>query len=80
MRFAFFLVLVLTSIQSFAQWKPAGNNIRTPWAEKLDPANPHPEYPRPQMKRDGWLNLNGLWDFSITYIMYNTWAVLCEFK
>jgi beta-galactosidase/beta-glucuronidase len=68
MRFAFFLVLVLTSLQSFAQWKPAGNNIRTPWAEKLDPANPHPEYPRPQMKRDGWLNLNGLWDYSITYI------------
>ncbi len=24
---------------------------------------PRPEYPRPQFVRDGWMNLNGKWDF-----------------
>jgi Beta-galactosidase/beta-glucuronidase len=36
----------------------------TPWAEQVDPQNPLPEYPRPQMVRDSWMNLNGLWDFT----------------
>ena len=47
-------------------WKPAGNKIMTPWAEKVSPANPLPEYPRPQMVRSLWQNLNGLWDYAIT--------------
>ena len=25
---------------------------------------PRPEYPRPQMKRDNWINLNGEWDYA----------------
>jgi beta-galactosidase/beta-glucuronidase len=52
---------------SFAQtaWKPAGNKIRTTFAEKIDPKAPLPEYPRPQMVRDNWVNLNGLWEFAI---------------
>ena len=28
-------------------------------------AIPRPEYPRPQLKRNGWLNLNGTWEFEI---------------
>jgi len=48
------------------QWKPAPNALMTPWAEKLDPAKPLPEYPRPQMVRADWTNLNGLWDYAIT--------------
>jgi hypothetical protein len=40
--------------------------ISTLWAEKVDPANPLPEYPRPQLVRDAWMNLNGLWDYAIT--------------
>ncbi len=46
-------------------WQPAGDRIKTPWAEKVDPANPLPEYPRPQMVRNDWQNLNGLWDYTI---------------
>jgi len=46
-------------------WKPAGDKIKTQWAEKVDPANPLPEYPRPALARDQWLNLNGLWDYAI---------------
>ena len=31
--------------------------------KKQGPSIPRPEYPRPQMVRDNWLNLNGLWEF-----------------
>jgi beta-galactosidase/beta-glucuronidase len=47
------------------QWKPAGSMIQTAWAAEIDPLKPLPEYPRPQMVRDMWLNLNGLWDYSL---------------
>ncbi len=35
------------------------------WAEKVDPAQTLPEYPRPQMVRSKWINLNGLWQYNI---------------
>lgn len=41
-------------------------NIVTRWAEKAVCAQPLPEYPRPQMVRDNWLNLNGKFDYAIT--------------
>lgn len=46
-------------------WKPAGNRIMTSWGENLNPDNVLPEYPRPQMVRSEWLNLNGLWNYAI---------------
>jgi beta-galactosidase/beta-glucuronidase len=46
-------------------WKIAGKKITTPWSEKVDPTNPLPEYPRPQMVRPTWMNLNGLWEYAI---------------
>ena len=51
---------------SFAQWKPAGDKIKTSWGEQLDPKNVLPEYPRPIMERNDWKNLNGLWKYAIT--------------
>ncbi len=47
------------------EWKPVENPIFTTWGEKLDPAAAWPEYPRPALVRDEWMNLNGLWDYSI---------------
>ncbi|MDR2953949.1 MAG: beta-galactosidase [Prevotella sp.] len=58
-------VLLLSSTIAFAQWKPAGDKIKTKWAETLDPNNVLPEYPRPIMERADWSNLNGLWEYAI---------------
>jgi beta-galactosidase/beta-glucuronidase len=55
----------LMSLANAQAWKPAGDKIKTAWADKVDPANPLPEYPRPQMVRDLWQNLNGQWDYAI---------------
>ena len=61
------LAMVCIGLASFAQqWAPVGNNIKTQWAETIDPNNPHPEYPRPQMVRANWMNLNGMWNYAIT--------------
>lgn len=46
-------------------WKPAGDKIMTEWGENIDPNNVLPEYPRPQLVRGEWINLNGLWDYAI---------------
>ncbi|MBO0324114.1 beta-galactosidase [Muricauda sp. CAU 1633] len=59
------LFTVLLSFQLSAQWKPAGNKIKTEWAEKINPNNVLSEYPRPIMERADWKNLNGLWDYAI---------------
>jgi beta-galactosidase/beta-glucuronidase len=59
----FAMGLILTN--AFAQWQPAGDKIKTTWAEKIDVNNVLSEYPRPMMERADWQNLNGLWDYAI---------------
>ncbi|MBR5563824.1 MAG: beta-galactosidase [Bacteroidales bacterium] len=66
-KLLFTFLALSVAISSFAQkWAPVGNNIKTEWASKIDPSNPLPEYPRPQMVRKNWVNLNGLWNYAIT--------------
>ena len=40
--------------------------MKTVWGEQLDPNAVLQEYPRPQMMRESYRNLNGLWDYAIT--------------
>jgi len=61
----FLFLLSICVFQTFGQWKPAGDKIKTSWAEKIDVNNVLPEYPRPIMERAEWVNLNGLWDYAI---------------
>ena len=68
MKMNFLAVLFALALCSptFAQWKPAGDKIKTPWGEQLNPKNVLPEYPRPIMERHEWKNLNGSWNYAIT--------------
>lgn len=51
-----------------AFWSSGANKstyqLTTPWGEKVTPANAHREYPRPQLTRSDWKNLNGSWQFA----------------
>jgi hypothetical protein len=60
-----FAALALSAAAASAQWKPAKGSLTTRWAKDVKPDKVHPEYPRPQMERKEWQNLNGLWSYSI---------------
>ena len=60
-----FTIALLICLPTTAQWKPAGDKMKTEWATKIDPKNVLEEYPRPIMERSEWKNLNGLWDYAI---------------
>ncbi len=64
-----FLALVLTLTwwtdpAAAADWKPAAGPLLTRWARDVSPDKVLPEYPRPQLVRRDWLNLNGLWQLA----------------
>ncbi|MFD7430743.1 PA14 domain-containing protein [Streptomyces sp. NPDC059818] len=40
------------------------HELTTKWADEVGPKNALPEYPRPQLTRDNWQNLNGSWEFA----------------
>ncbi len=71
MKKLLFAALVVSVFAGMAQsqvsgWQVAGNRITTKWSADVNPLNPLPEYPRPQMVRTDWKNLNGLWEYAIT--------------
>jgi len=62
------VLMLCTSCQrpfTSAKWKPAKGPLMTQWAKDVSPDNVHPDYPRPQMTRENWKNLNGLWQYAI---------------
>ena len=63
--FALVLGLAACTEKADVQWAPLQEHILTPWASQVDPQNPLPEYPRPQLERVAWQSLNGLWDYAI---------------
>lgn len=46
-------------------WQSAQSPLTTDWAVDVNPTNVLPEYPRPQMARSNWMNLNGVWQFQV---------------
>lgn len=68
MKKLFVVSLLLASVAgtALAQWKPAGEKIKTDWAARINPQEVLAEYPRPIMQRGDWKNLNGLWEYAIT--------------
>ena len=59
-------VLVASALScARADWQPVAGHPVTKWAAQVDSRNPWPEYPRPQMTRPEWVNLNSPWDYAI---------------
>ncbi len=46
-------------------WEPVPGQLMTRWGKAVKPENAWLEYPRPQLVRAEWLNLNGLWDYAV---------------
>ncbi|KDN17500.1 glycoside hydrolase family 2 [Amycolatopsis rifamycinica] len=70
-RLAAVLALALTGLavpaahaESPPQWQRLTPPLSTPWTNDVSPANALPDYPRPQLTRDRWQNLNGVWEFA----------------
>ncbi len=63
-------VALLTNAQS-SGWKIVPGHITTQWADEVNPANTLPDYPRPQLQRSDWQNLNGLWQYAILPVSGN---------
>lgn len=75
-RAAVFAVALLTGLATFAAgpalaaqaedsgWEPQTPPLTTPWTDDVSPTNTHEKYPRPQLKRSRWRNLNGVWQFA----------------
>lgn len=55
------LLFFLGSQASFSQTA----RLKTPWTDQVSKDAPHSEYPRPQLVRTAWQNLNGPWDYAI---------------
>lgn len=58
------IILIGLNLQA-QNYAPVGGKIMTEWGEKVSPENVWQEYPRPQLVRDSWINLNGLWDYAL---------------
>ncbi|MEP6673684.1 MAG: sugar-binding domain-containing protein [Ferruginibacter sp.] len=63
------LSIAFVSVAQKVAWKQAEGPLQTQWTSLVKPDNAHPEYPRPQMVREKWKNLNGLWEYAITNVL-----------
>ena len=56
-----FVVLTAFAQTALAEYNKQTAPLMTPWGEQLTTDNVLAEYPRPQMRRSSWMNLNGVW-------------------
>ena len=64
--FSVYLLSVSCTQNNEVNWKITENPILTEWASDVDPLKPWLQYPRPDMVRNAWINLNGIWEYAIT--------------
>src|SRR5712671_6952598 len=57
------MIVALVSPTGALAWQMKQAPLMTDWAQLVNTNNPLPEYPRPQLVRTNWLNLNGIWQF-----------------
>lgn len=60
------ILLACAPALTAADWKPIEGSITTPWTPQVRADRALPDYPRPQLTRAAWTNLNGLWEYAIT--------------
>ena len=62
------MILIVSGCQKQENlpWEMKKATIMTEWANQVDPLKTWDVYPRPQMKRNNWKNLNGVWEYAIT--------------
>ena len=56
-------------VKAELSWQPGKGRLKTRWAGIITPENVLQEYPRPQMKRKEWLNLNGVWEYALCPVL-----------
>jgi hypothetical protein len=65
----FFLVAIIFTFSCeekySSSWHPLNGPLSTRWSADVSRDNAWPEYPSPQMVKEEWLNLNGLWEYAI---------------
>ena len=60
------LITIIPLVFIYKKMKPIKIDLMTPYVDDLDENNVHQEYPRPFLKRDSYLNLNGIWNYAIS--------------
>ena len=68
MRSEILCAALAASVAAAFGYAPAKAPLMTEWGAKVTPENAWREYPRPQMERAGWTNLNGEWDYAVTSV------------
>ncbi len=59
------LLATLAVTPALADWQPVAGGMMTQWGRELKAEAVWKDYPRPQMVREDWTNLNGLWDYTV---------------
>jgi len=63
--FSCYILLVVASLAQQKNWIAVPGKIKTPWAGQVNPEHVLGEYPRPQLIREQWTSLNGLWEYAL---------------